>query len=95
MTSLLENYEAFGFVSGEYVNPSHWEFEPKAEDMASWIKSDTLVKGWILASLTEELGSSFATRLTFGKIHGSFYSKELWDEIQSVYGPALSPGTTV
>ncbi|KAI3511021.1 hypothetical protein L1887_18162 [Cichorium endivia] len=59
---------------------THWEL---------WNRSNALVKGWIIGSLTEQtLGSILNNCL---KDNVDFSAKDIWDELQIVYGSAVLP----
>ena len=56
-----------------------------------WRRSDSLVKGWILGSLSKETLVYIVNRLT-GKLHqDDFSAKDVWDELQTMYAPAVVP----
>ncbi|CAI9293226.1 unnamed protein product [Lactuca saligna] len=56
-----------------------------------WTRSDALVKGWILGSLSKETFGYVLEGLT-GKLHQEdFSAKDVWDELQILYAPHASP----
>ncbi|CAH1448927.1 unnamed protein product [Lactuca virosa] len=55
-----------------------------------WTRSDALVKGWILGSLTEETLMYVLNRLTDKfqqQTNVDFTAKDVWYELQTTYGP--------
>lgn len=61
-----------------------------------WRRSDALAKGWILGSLSKETHRYVLDRLT-EKPHQErnstydFCAKDVWDELQTMYAPAVLP----
>ncbi|KAL4563845.1 hypothetical protein LXL04_027893 [Taraxacum kok-saghyz] len=92
---LLESHGMLGFIDGTHVNP-HTSVTGKEKvgdhetRQGLWRRSDALVKGWILGSLSEEtfrcVLNSLA-RKSRQQIDGDFRAKDVWDELQTMYGP--------
>lgn len=53
-----------------------------------WTRSDALVQGWILGSVTEQTLGYVMHRLTD---IADFSAKHVWDELHSMYGPVVLP----
>ncbi|KAL4563848.1 hypothetical protein LXL04_027896 [Taraxacum kok-saghyz] len=92
---LLESHGMLGFIDGTHVNPqTSVTGKEKVGDHETrqglWRRSDALVKGWILGSLSEETFRCVLNSLA-GKSHqqidGDFSAKDVWDELQTMYGP--------
>ncbi|KAI3495930.1 hypothetical protein L1887_38278 [Cichorium endivia] len=100
MLCLLESYGMLGFIDGTLVSPqtsSNISGKEKVGEHQThhklWRRSDALVKGWILGSLSKETLTYVMDRLT-KKLHQErnavdFYAKDLWDELQTMYAPAV------
>nr|GEV58893.1 ankyrin repeat-containing domain, PGG domain protein [Tanacetum cinerariifolium] len=59
----------------------------KDGDMEAWIKSNALVKGWILGSLSEQTLTHVVNVLNENS--SDFTAKEVWDELRTLYGAPL------
>nr|XP_043638502.1 uncharacterized protein LOC122609531 [Erigeron canadensis] len=57
----------------------------KKKAAAAWMRSDSLVKGWILGSLSEEAAVKVVNRMK----SDHFTAKDAWDQLQTIYGPSL------
>ncbi|XP_023729826.1 ankyrin repeat-containing protein ITN1 [Lactuca sativa] len=101
MLCLLESHSVSGFIDGTLVSPdeasssSSVSGKEKVVDHQThqklWRRSDSLVKGWILGSLSKETLVYIVNRLT-GKLHqDDFSAKDVWDELQTMYAPAVVP----
>lgn len=91
MLCLLLSHGMIGFINGQYPSPCDGKGKGKVGDMESWIRSDSLVNGWILASLSEEVAMNVVNRLTSKHKDSDFTAKDAWDELQNSYGPSV-PG---
>nr|GFC33623.1 ankyrin repeat-containing domain, PGG domain protein [Tanacetum cinerariifolium] len=82
MQCLLSSHDMLGFIDGQF---------PKAKygDMKAWYKSDSLVKGWIIGSLSEEIAINVVNRLTREHGNSDFTAKDVWDELQCSYSPSV------
>ncbi|XP_023735889.1 uncharacterized protein LOC111883801 [Lactuca sativa] len=107
MICLLKSHDMFGFIDGTFISPDH---EASSSSSVSgkekvgehqthqklWTRSDALVKGWILGSLSEETLRYVLNRLT-EKPHQErnadhdFSAKDVWHELQTMYGPPVLP----
>ncbi|XP_023736007.1 uncharacterized protein LOC111883909 [Lactuca sativa] len=85
MICLLESHGMLGIIDGTLVSP-----ENSSSEYRLWRRSDALVKGWILGSLSKETLVYIVNRLTGGKRHQEdFSAKDVWDELQKVYAPVF------
>ncbi|XP_042752260.1 ankyrin repeat-containing protein NPR4 isoform X2 [Lactuca sativa] len=101
MICLLESHVMLGFIDGRFVRPdeasssSNVSGKEKVGDHQThhglWRKSDALVKGWILGSLSKETLGYVVNRLTGISHHDDFSAKDVWDELQTMYGPPVFP----
>ncbi|CAH1449151.1 unnamed protein product [Lactuca virosa] len=103
MICLLESHGMLGFIDGTLVSPrtsSSVSWKEKVGDHQTqyklWRRSDALVKGWILGSLSKETLGYVLERLT-EKLHqetdaaDNFSAKDVWDELQIMYSPPTFP----
>ncbi|KAI3495776.1 hypothetical protein L1887_38122 [Cichorium endivia] len=97
MVCLLKSQEMFGFIDGTLVSPqtdvSGKENLGDHHTHRLWARSDSLVKGWILGSLTEQTLTHVFKRFTDKfqqQINADFTAKDLWDELKAIYGPPES-----
>ncbi|CAI9293220.1 unnamed protein product [Lactuca saligna] len=102
MLCLLESHDMLGFIDGTLVSPyeassssSSVFGKEKVVDYQPhhklWRRSDALVKGWILGSLSKETLGYVLEHLT-GKLHQEdFSAKDVWDELQTMYRVAVLP----
>nr|GEZ61394.1 ankyrin repeat-containing domain, PGG domain protein [Tanacetum cinerariifolium] len=88
MLCLLKSHQMYGFIGGQLPSPAG-NGKGKLGDMEAWIISDSLVKGWILASLSEEAARKAVNHLTHMQKKTDFTAKDLWDELQRSYGPSV------
>ena len=88
MLCLLKSHQMYGFIDGHYPSPVR-NGKGKVGDMEAWIISDSLVKGWILGSLSEEAFNKVVNHLTHKQKKTDFTAKDLWDELQRSYGPSV------
>ncbi|GKA08345.1 ankyrin repeat-containing domain, PGG domain protein [Tanacetum coccineum] len=65
-------HDMLGFINGQFLNPSRGNGKAKVGDMKGWYKSDSLVKGWILGSLSEEVATSVVNSPKGGTISTQF-----------------------
>ncbi|CAH1448929.1 unnamed protein product [Lactuca virosa] len=98
MLCLLKSHGMFGFVDGTLVSPQTSSSVYRREKVCDhnslwlWTRSDALVKGWILGSLSEQTLMDVVDRLT-EKLHldrnaaEDFSAKDVWDELQTMYAP--------
>ncbi|KAD6454898.1 hypothetical protein E3N88_09604 [Mikania micrantha] len=77
MWCLLESHDMLGFIS------SHASGEEKVGDDMLWRRSDALVKGWILGSLSQQTLEYFVKPIP----DKDLAAKDVWDELHSLYGP--------
>ncbi|PWA47698.1 ankyrin repeat-containing domain, PGG domain protein [Artemisia annua] len=85
---LLSSHDMLGFIDGQFPSPSDANGKTKVEDMKAWIRSDSLVKGWILNSLSKQTAMCVVNRLTSKQKKAEFTAKDVWDELQRSYGPS-------
>nr|GEW80704.1 hypothetical protein [Tanacetum cinerariifolium] len=91
---LLKSHQMYGFIDGKFPSPAGNE-KGKVGDMEAWTISDSLVKGWILASLSEQAVNKAVNHLTHKQKKTDFTAKDLWDELQRSYGPPVREQATV
>ncbi|GKC20480.1 ankyrin repeat-containing domain, PGG domain protein, partial [Tanacetum coccineum] len=87
IVSLLKSHQMFGFINGEFPSPAG-NGKGKDEDIDAWTRSDSLVKSWILGSLSEEASRKVVNHLTDKQKKTYFTAKDLWDELRRSYGPS-------
>ncbi|KAD6454933.1 hypothetical protein E3N88_09639 [Mikania micrantha] len=80
MRCLLQSHDMLGFISSHALGK-----EKVDDDHMMWRRSDALVKGWILGSLSQQ---------TLEKVVKPIPSKDLtakdvWDKLQTIYGPPV------
>ncbi|CAI9293225.1 unnamed protein product [Lactuca saligna] len=101
MLCLLESHDMFGFIDGTLISPdeasssSSVSGKGKVGDRQTyhklWKRSDALVKGWILGSLSNET-LRYVVNCLAGKHHqDDFSAKDVWDELQTMYAPHVLP----
>ncbi|GKC04394.1 hypothetical protein Tco_0996004, partial [Tanacetum coccineum] len=78
----------YRFIDGQFPSPAG-NGKVKVGDMEAWIISDSLVKGWILGSLSEETARKAVNRLTDKQKKTDFTAKDVWDELRRSYGPSV------
>ncbi|GKD87588.1 ankyrin repeat-containing domain, PGG domain protein [Tanacetum coccineum] len=88
MLCLLKSHQMYGFINGQCPCPAG-NGEGKVGDMEAWTISDSLVKGWILGSLSEEAARKAVNHLTHMQRNPGFTAKDLWHELQRSYGPSV------
>ncbi|GJR64402.1 ankyrin repeat-containing domain, PGG domain protein [Tanacetum coccineum] len=88
MICLLESHHMFGFIEGQFPCPAG-NGKGKVGDMEAWVASDSLVKGWILGSLSEDAVNKAVNHLTHKQKKTVFTAKDLWDELKRSYGPSV------
>ena len=88
MLCLLKSHQMYGFIDGQFPRPAG-NGKEKVGDLEAWIISDSLVKGWILGSLSEEAFNKVVNHLTHKQKSQDFTAKDLWDELQRSYGPSV------
>ncbi|PWA81844.1 ankyrin repeat-containing domain, PGG domain protein [Artemisia annua] len=59
------------------------------EDMEAWIRSGALVVSWILGTLSKEVTTYVVNRLTSKNPNVDFTAKDVWDELECIYGPKI------
>ena len=89
MECLLKSQHMVGFIDGQSPRPAG-NGKEKVGDMEAWNARDSLVKGWILGSLSEEVAMKAVNHLTHMQNKTNFTAKDLWDELQRSYGPSGS-----
>ncbi|GJX35219.1 ankyrin repeat-containing domain, PGG domain protein [Tanacetum coccineum] len=80
MLCLLKSHDMLGFIDGN----------GKAKDgnMKAWTRSDSLVSGWLLGSLSEKAAIRIVNRLTSEHKNADFSAKDVWHVIKCIYGPS-------
>nr|KAJ0195951.1 hypothetical protein LSAT_V11C700357790 [Lactuca sativa] len=96
------SHDMLGFIYGTLVSPyeassssSSVSGKEKVVDYQThhklWRRSDALVKGWILGSLSKETLGYVLERLTGKHYQEDFSAKNVWDELQTMYLVAVLP----
>ncbi|CAH1448926.1 unnamed protein product [Lactuca virosa] len=93
MLCLLKSHEMVGFIDGTFVRSTETSVSGKEkvgdhQIHRLWARSDALVQGWILGSLSEQTLGYVMHRLTD---IADFSAKHVWDELHSMYGPVVLP----
>ncbi|PWA49111.1 ankyrin repeat-containing domain, PGG domain, Gag-polypeptide of LTR copia-type [Artemisia annua] len=94
MLCLLKSHHMVGFIDGQFPNPAG-NGKGKVGDMEAWVASDSLVKGWIFGSLSEEVARKAVNHLTHKQKNTDFTAKDLWDELRRSYGPSVREQASV
>ncbi|CAI9271304.1 unnamed protein product [Lactuca saligna] len=102
MLCLLESHGMLGFIDGTLVIPqtsNNVSGKEKVGDHQThhklWRRSDALVKGWILGALSKQTLTYVVDRLK-EKVYqernaADFCAKEVWDELETMFAPAVVP----
>ncbi|KAI3512333.1 hypothetical protein L1887_19648 [Cichorium endivia] len=77
MLCLIEGHDMLGFINGTLEPPP----ETKPDNAQWWRRSDALLRGWILGSLSEDVLTN---------IVGLKTAKDVWTNLESSYG-SLTP----
>ncbi|GJW98021.1 hypothetical protein Tco_0179829, partial [Tanacetum coccineum] len=87
MICLLSSHGMHGFIDGQVII----HFDGNWNEWTTWYKSDSLVKGWIIGSLSEETAINVVNRLTREHKNSEFKftARDVWDEQQRIYGPSV------
>nr|GEZ29822.1 ankyrin repeat-containing domain, PGG domain protein [Tanacetum cinerariifolium] len=80
---LLKSHQMNGFIDGQFPSPVGIGKE-KVEEMQEWIISDSLVKGWILGSLSDGVAKKVVNRLKHKQKDTDSTAKDLWDARQQL-----------
>lgn len=77
-----------GFINGTLTNPTQNSVlgKEKVGDYMLWGRSDALVKGWILGSLSEQTLLYVVNLLN---TNWDFTAKDVWDKLHTIYGPVV------
>ncbi|KAI3724780.1 hypothetical protein L1987_64545 [Smallanthus sonchifolius] len=79
MLCLLEGHDMLGFINES--PPAENTSVLGKERVGLWRRSDALVKGWILGSLSQQ------TLVNLVKTNTDFTAKDVWEKLQTIYGP--------
>lgn len=85
---LLVSHDMLGFINGKFVRPTG-NSKRKVGDLKAWTRSDALVKSWILGSVSQQATMYVVDRLICKIPNADFTSKDLWDELECIYGPEI------
>ncbi|KAD6454883.1 hypothetical protein E3N88_09589 [Mikania micrantha] len=80
MMCLLQSHDMLSFISSHALGK-----EKVGDDDMLWKRSDALVKGWILGSLSQKTLEYFFKPIS----NKDLTAKDVWDKLQSVYGPSV------
>nr|XP_043619860.1 ankyrin repeat-containing protein ITN1-like [Erigeron canadensis] len=92
---LLRSHGMLGFIDGTIVRPHDDQNSSKRKFVKdrkkAWMRSDSLVTGWILGSLSEEVAMEVVNSLTSKHNNNTdFTAKDAWDELQHRYAPSIT-----
>ncbi|CAH1448921.1 unnamed protein product [Lactuca virosa] len=101
MLCLLKSHDMCGFIDGIFVSPQSSSSVSGKEKLGGdhnhwlWTRSDALVKGWILGSLSKQTLRHVLDRLS-EKPHqernvADFNAKDIWDELKTLYDLSVRP----
>ena len=88
MIYFLTGHDMLGFINGKFVSPKG-NGKAKMEDMEAWKRSDALVVSWIFGTLFAEVTTYVVNRLTSKNPNVDFTAKDVWDELECIYGPYI------
>nr|KAJ0196792.1 hypothetical protein LSAT_V11C700357500 [Lactuca sativa] len=95
MLCLLKSHAMLGFIDGTLVSPqmvvSGKEKVGEPNIHWLWTRSDSLVKGWILGSLSKETLGCVLDRFADQKTEEDCSAMDVWNELQTMYGHAVVP----
>ncbi|CAH1448934.1 unnamed protein product [Lactuca virosa] len=95
---LLESRGMLGFIDGTFVRPeasssSSVSGKEKVDELEThhrlWRRSDPLVKGWILGSLSKPTLGYVLDHLHQQRNATDFSAKDAWDELHNMYAPVV------
>ncbi|XP_071728386.1 UPF0481 protein At3g47200-like [Rutidosis leptorrhynchoides] len=86
MLCFLTSQNMVGFINGIFVNPER-NVKKKGGDMEAWVRSDALVKSWILGTISEEAAMNVVDHLTSKLPTAELTAKDVWEELQRIYDP--------
>ncbi|KAK9075762.1 hypothetical protein SSX86_004091 [Deinandra increscens subsp. villosa] len=87
MLCLLESHDMLGFITPAAHNS--FSGKEKAGDYSLWRRSDALVKGWILGSLSEHALMCVVIDTDTSDFY--YTVKDVWDKLKIIYGPPGAP----
>ncbi|XP_076926214.1 uncharacterized protein LOC143589286 [Bidens hawaiensis] len=89
MTCLLDSYDMLGFIDGTIKKPQENNGSKAKADVSTfeamyreWKRSDTLVKGWIYGSLSEDV---------MGTVVGLQTANDVWNKLKENYTTPSAP----
>ncbi|KAL7592974.1 hypothetical protein Lser_V15G32870 [Lactuca serriola] len=95
MLCLLKSHAMLGFIDGTLVSPqmvvSGKEKVGEPNIHWLWTRSDSLVKGWILGSLSRETLGCVLDRFADQQTEEDCSAMDVWNELQTMYGHAVVP----
>ncbi|PWA75144.1 ankyrin repeat-containing domain, PGG domain protein [Artemisia annua] len=72
-----------GYINGKVARPKENVKTEHARDTEAWVvRSDLIVKSWILGSITEQITIYVVDRLIYKFPNADFTAKDVWDELQ-------------
>nr|XP_043619858.1 uncharacterized protein LOC122591671 [Erigeron canadensis] len=93
MLCLLRSHGMLGFIDGKIVRPYEDRNSSRRKFVKdrkkAWMRSDSLVTGWILGSLSEEAATEVINCLSAKHNNSDFTARDAWDELQHRYGPSI------
>ncbi|PWA41837.1 ankyrin repeat-containing domain, PGG domain protein [Artemisia annua] len=88
---LLTSHNMLGFINGKVVRPKGNVPRKLARETEAWMRSDSIVKSWILGSVSEQATMYVVDRLMCKIPNADFTAKDLWDELKCIYAPEIIP----
>nr|KAJ0201009.1 hypothetical protein LSAT_V11C600330570 [Lactuca sativa] len=91
MMCLVESHDMLSFINGTLKNPKEHATSNKQCDNTmeakcrEWKRSDTLVKGWIFGSLSENVMHT---------VVGLYTANDVWEKLKTTYSTPPAPTTT-
>ncbi|GJW88781.1 ankyrin repeat-containing domain, PGG domain protein, partial [Tanacetum coccineum] len=89
MLCLLVRHNMLGYIKGKVARPKEYVKTKLARDIEAWVRSDLIVKSWILGSISEQVTMYVVDRLIYKFPNADFAAKDVWDELQCIYGPEM------
>ncbi|PWA94694.1 Ankyrin repeat-containing protein [Artemisia annua] len=85
-----------GYINGKVARPKENVKTEHARDTEAWVvRSDLIVKSWILGSITEQITIYVVDRLIYKFPDADFTAKDVWDELQCIYGISIAEDAKV
>ncbi|KAJ9558173.1 hypothetical protein OSB04_012787 [Centaurea solstitialis] len=88
MMCLVESHDMLCFINGTLEKPheNNIDHSKKKAKNKEWKRSDTLVKGWIFGSLSEDV---------MDVVVGLHTACDVWKKLKTTYSPVVDPTATI